>query len=381
MIRLARARTRQPQGAAKIDWGNPLNRDLVFAFDAASGKRDLVSGARGGAVGAGVSRSVGANGLKYDFSGSQSSGAFDFGVHHGMDGAKGCTFDILIYFNAANPNAHFFGQWDGVYQEFLLQANGSGGLVWVPADGPGAGLARTRFDGSGLFAAAGLYRIIAAWRGGTDITVLVNGVDKTASFSTISSAASAVGSDNTSDLLQLGTVAGGSALNGSIYFARAWRAGKSKAECRLLATNPYLIHPRRKLLIGVTVQIARPVADLSNTGWVPSTGTDLYPMIGETVRDDATFIAATFPGALYECTLSSIGDPNVSTDHSLPPLVLSAPGGGGITVRLRQGTTTIASWTYHPGPTPTEYTPTLSGAEADSITDYTALRLQFEAIV
>lgn len=138
--------------------------------------------------------------------------------------------------------------------------------------------------------------------------------------------------------------------------------------------------PRRFVFDAVaTVQTARPITDLSNTGWVPSSGGDLYPMVGETVRDDGTYITATAVGALCELDLADLADPDVSTGH-LPTLVLSAPGGGGITVRLRQGTTTIATWTYHPGATPTEYTPALSGAEADSITDYTALRLQFEAI-
>jgi hypothetical protein len=148
-----------------------------------------------------------------------------------------------------------------------------------------------------------------------------------------------------------------------------------------LAFNPWQIFKGRRsfLSVGVAVQVARPVADLSNTGWVPSSGSDLYPMVGETVRDDGTYISATVVGALCEVDFADLADPAVSTGH-LPTLVLSAPGGGGITIRLRQGTTTIAAWTYHPGPTATEYTPTLSGPEADSITDYTALRLQFEAI-
>jgi hypothetical protein len=153
------------------------------------------------------------------------------------------------------------------------------------------------------------------------------------------------------------------------------------AEIRSLSANPRQIIAPRRLILGsvATVQTARPIADLSNTGWVPSSGADLYPMVGETVRDDGTYIAATAVGAICELDLADLADPAVSTGH-LPTLVLSAPGGGGITVRLRQGTTTIATWTYHPGATPTEYTPALSGAEADSITDYTALRLQFEAI-
>jgi hypothetical protein len=55
--------------------------------------------------------------------------------------------------------------------------------------------------------------------------------------------------------------------------------------------------------------------------------------------------------------------------------------GGGIIVRLREGSTTIASWTHNPAPaSPTTYAQTLSGGEADSITSYSALSLQFEAM-
>ncbi len=171
-----------------------------------------------------------------------------------------------------------------------------------------------------------------------------------------------------------------SPFSGSIILSLIFNRVLSAAEVAIISANPWQIFKGRRSFLSVAaVQTARPIADLSNTGWVPSSGADLHPMVGETVRDDGTYIAATAVGALCELDLADLADPAVSTGH-LPTLVLSAPGGGGITVRLRQGTTTIATWTYHPGATPTEYTPALSGAEADSITDYTALRLQFEAI-
>lgn len=186
---------------------------------------------------------------------------------------------------------------------------------------------------------------------------------------------------STIDSIYLANSGSGFPLNGKLYFAAIWTRALSAMDVKALSENPWqLFKGRRNFLPAIaTVQVARPVADLSNTGWVPSSGATLYPMIGETIRDDGTYISATAVGALCEVDLTDLSDPAVSTGH-LPTLVLSAPGGGGITVRLRQGTTTIATWTYHPGATPTEYTPTLSGAEADSITDYTALRLQFEAI-
>lgn len=136
-----------------------------------------------------------------------------------------------------------------------------------------------------------------------------------------------------------------------------------------------------KLLDTNPPQYARPNADISNTGWTPSTGSDLYPMVGETVRDDDTYIYTNTAGSLCELALSDVTDPATSADH-LPSLVLSAPsGGGGMIVRLMEGASQRASWTYDPLPTSaTLYQPTLTGGEADSITDYANLRYQFEAI-
>lgn len=49
-------------------------------------------------------------------------------------------------------------------------------------------------------------------------------------------------------------------------------------------------------------------------------------------------------------------------------------------MRLMEGASTRASWTYDPLPTTaTLYQPELTGGEADSITDYGTLRYQFEA--
>ena len=162
-----------------------------------------------------------------------------------------------------------------------------------------------------------------------------------------------------------------------------WDRVLSAAEAKAILANPWQIYMPEELpyfpSVVVTVQTAFPIADVSNTGWTPSSGSDLYPMIGEAVRNDSTYIYATVPGAICEEQLTVLGDPDSSVDH-LPTLVLSAPGGGGITVRLREGTTTIANWTYYPPGTATEYQPTLTGTEINSITNYAALTYQIEAI-
>ena len=129
---------------------------------------------------------------------------------------------------------------------------------------------------------------------------------------------------------------------------------------------------------GVTAQFLRPISDVSNSGWVPSSGSDLFAMIGETVRNDSTYISATAPGSICEVMLgTSTGDPLSSINH-LPRIVMSA-GTGGIIVRLKQGATVIKAWTYASlTGTDTLYEPTLTSGEIDSITDYTNLRLQLE---
>ena len=129
----------------------------------------------------------------------------------------------------------------------------------------------------------------------------------------------------------------------------------------------------------VTAQFARPTSDVSAGTWTASTGSDLFAMLDETAADDGDYITTT-SYSTCEVALSSLTDPAVSTGHVVRYRISAT--GGGIIVRLRQGTTTIASWTHNPAPASlTTYAQTLSGGEADSITSYAALKLQFEATV
>lgn len=234
---IRRQRLNQPMGEG-IDWANPITRYLKFAFEAGYGKRDLVTGVAGGGAGSGVTYGVGNFGKQVNFSGAQGDNAFEFGVHQGLFGATGTTFDILVYFASGNQTCHFFSQWDGQNQEWLLQ-NSSGTLIWVAADGTVANTDRTRFDLSAAFASAGWYRIIASWRGGTNRTLLINGVEKNASVN--QSTATIVGT-TTGDKIAIGRSVGGSSLNGSVVFARAWSAGLSADSCKRLADDKNLIY-------------------------------------------------------------------------------------------------------------------------------------------
>jgi len=165
------------------------------------------------------------------------------------------------------------------------------------------------------------------------------------------------------------------------YGGVAFNKGLTDAEAKSFLQNPWqLFSPETIPLFwsGVTAQFLRPISDVSNSGWTPSSGSDLFPMIGETTRNDTTYISATEAGAWCEVLLgTSGGDPLSSVNH-LPRIVMSA-GSGGIIVRLKQGATLIKEWTYSSlTGTDTLYEPTLTGGEIDSITDYTDLRLYLE---
>ena len=247
-------RQRQPLKAAKIDYSNPISKEIVFAFEAGAGQRDLVTGVAGESIGSGVSPSAGKFGRDFDFSGSQANRSCSFGVHLGLMGATEATWDIMIYFDAGNASAHFFGQWDN-NQKWLLQ-NNVGQLVWVPAQDDSLG--RRRFNSSApVFGSAGWYRVILSWFGGSSAVMMIN--RSVVGATQVNSNGVVIGPANTADYLQIGMVNGGSPLAGNVLFARAWRRGLSLSEMFSLNDNPWQIFDPETIPLfwsGVTAQSA-----------------------------------------------------------------------------------------------------------------------------
>ena len=130
----------------------------------------------------------------------------------------------------------------------------------------------------------------------------------------------------------------------------------------------------------VTAQILVPASDVSAGSWSPSSGVDLYAMLDEADPSDSDYILTSTLGDECIVALQAGSDPFVSTGHVVR-YRLRGDGSSGITVALLQGASLIASWTHDPAPsTFTTFEQTLSGGEADSITDYTALRLRFTEV-
>ena len=99
-------------------------------------------------------------------------------------------------------------------------------------------------------------------------------------------------------------------------------------------------------------------------------------MIDEEVKDENDFIV-TSSQSLCEVQLSVGADPFSSTGHKVR-YSITAPDN--LVVRLRQGSTTIASWNHTSVSLITEFEQTLTAEQADAITNYADLRLQFEVL-
>jgi len=142
-------------------------------------------------------------------------------------------------------------------------------------------------------------------------------------------------------------------------------------------------------------QFGRPSADTSIGTWVDQADgvTNIYTTIDEYVASDADYIKSVSApsSAPYATKLSNLEDPVSSSGHVLRcRMAKSAAGGAQIdaTVQLRQGyvsegtpgtlIATIAS-TTNVSETFTDYSHSLSGAEADAITDYTSLFVRIVA--
>lgn len=129
-----------------------------------------------------------------------------------------------------------------------------------------------------------------------------------------------------------------------------------------------------------TFQRLPPMSDVSAGAWTSSIGGALNAAIDEVTASDADYIGTETLADQCTVGLQAGTDPAVSTGH-LVRYRLRGDGASGITVALMQGASVVASWTHDPAPSSfTTFVQTLSGAEADSITDYGALRLRFTEI-
>lgn len=137
-------------------------------------------------------------------------------------------------------------------------------------------------------------------------------------------------------------------------------------------------------------QFGRPDGDItvaSFTGVLVDSAGNRYQNIDESSASDIDYnYGANNTAATYECSLSNVTDPVSSSGHIFRYRIAKtnagvADGGGNavtVTASLYQGTTLIAADSAQTATgTWTQYSLTLTGTQADSITNYTDLRLRF----
>ncbi len=123
---------------------------------------------------------------------------------------------------------------------------------------------------------------------------------------------------------------------------------------------------------------ARPDADLIAGGWAASSGSDLYAMLDEEAADDGDYIWINGFG-YCDIRLSDVADPVTSTGHAVVFRAWAPGGAGNLITTLYQSSTVIATRSFI-GTLPAtaaDYVIGLTPTEANSITDYTDLRLRF----
>jgi hypothetical protein len=124
-----------------------------------------------------------------------------------------------------------------------------------------------------------------------------------------------------------------------------------------------------------SIVAARPASDVTTGAWSPNFGASLFAVIDEVFAQDFNFITTTSV-SVSEVLLSEVPDPLSSSNHTIN---FRSRGQGTLVVDLLQGAVVISSYTPTLLPTFNSYSWTLTGPEADSITDYSDLRLRFTA--
>ena len=127
---------------------------------------------------------------------------------------------------------------------------------------------------------------------------------------------------------------------------------------------------------GASPTVARPISDSVVGGWLPSTGSALYPMVDETTPDDVDYIYAN---TLTTCKMA-LNAASGSGGKVVSYRVWS-PSSNGIKVRLLCGASLVKEWTHVTLPTTaTTYSQSLTAGEIAGITDYAAISIEMESI-
>jgi len=128
----------------------------------------------------------------------------------------------------------------------------------------------------------------------------------------------------------------------------------------------------------IMLQYAYPVSDIATNGW-SSTGANLWSVLDETVQDNADYIYSPNNPTTqaFEVALGTLGDPAVGTGHVVYVGLHAVGQDTTFSLSLMQGAAEIDAWdeVVTAGAIVTRGH-TLGATEANSITDYSDLRVR-----
>lgn len=129
-----------------------------------------------------------------------------------------------------------------------------------------------------------------------------------------------------------------------------------------------------------STQISRPTSDVASSGATgiptPGAGSGLYANLA--ANDDDHLVRLANAGNV-QVGVSALVDPQSSSGHVVRYRARLSGGAsaGDVTVTLKEGSTTIASWTDTLTGTFATYSHTLTSGQADAISDYGSLNVTF----
>jgi hypothetical protein len=107
--------------------------------------------------------------------------------------------------------------------------------------------------------------------------------------------------------------------------------------------------------------IGRPSSDVSNSGWSPSTGSDLFAMLDEVTPSDTDYIVTSSLGSTCKLNLNATQYPGSSSQQL--SLRASSSTGNGLSVTIKDGATVIATRSLTLTPSYDLHTITLTSGE------------------
>jgi len=127
-------------------------------------------------------------------------------------------------------------------------------------------------------------------------------------------------------------------------------------------------------------QTLAPTSDITTAGWTTTGAASPFAALDETTASDADYVSASTPnGSVLEVRFAAATDPASSSGHQVR-YRLRATGSHSVRVSLMQGATERAFWTHTNLTADFQtITQTLTTAQADSLTDYSDLRLRVTA--